>query len=845
MGVHGVRTESRIDRLVLVLTMAFLGGAAAQVAEAAPGYTYEVLWEGADNQNPGGGEMYCPGLAINSRGDVVFRTAQLLSWTPYVEVSRIWVSWGGQAPQVVHEFATNNPSPTASALHCSERSHLGINDNGVVAVPAKWVNVNPAGEITAYLRYGYMLIEPGVGQIREIPDLRYSSGRVNDALQMAGIVTDAADRLIVTDGITTLQSSGLSTQAGRFLGYANINNSGEAAIGGYLGDMIQGRQVFRATPPGLLSSISLASGSDNGYTTYNTPGLNDRGWISYSTNFNNNADNPSPRVTLVSPTGQKFLVAGVDGTVFANFRQAGGGTSRGTGLNDFNRVSFVAQLDGDPTQTGSVFVGDASGDPPRLAFGANETMSDGRRFIGLGYSNDVADHAVNSLSDTGAVAVAGLGNLYAADGTPRGQRQLVMVAQPAIGTEPSVPVLPDGSDALPGGGWRLRMPAPLCAGGCSVGWGRRIYFDPPVSVGYSFAAEQGAVGSFTSVLVPAALPGGDGIFAVEFEDGSAPLVAGQAYTFPSPVRAFRITGIDTSEALNPQDSTAFVVGLTFTDEVDNTFTFTMTPQVLDTTDTDADGVGDSFDNCPSVPNPGQEDSDGDGIGDACDAGPTDTTAPVIVATIDGPLGDNGWYTGDVTVSWSVVDGESAISSQAGCDTVIVSADSAGTSFTCQATSLGGTASQSVVVKRDATAPALTITSPANGATFVQGQSVTAAYNCSDGTSGVDSCVGTVANGGALPTGQAGAASVSVEATDRAGNSLRVTHAYTVVTGKRACSVDGDGDIDRDDIARILAARGTPATGADDPRDPDRNKVINVIDALVCGLRCDRFLCSTR
>ena len=62
MGVHGVRTESRIDRLVLVLTMAFLGGAAAQVAEAAPGYTYEVLWEGADNQNPGGGEMYCPGL---------------------------------------------------------------------------------------------------------------------------------------------------------------------------------------------------------------------------------------------------------------------------------------------------------------------------------------------------------------------------------------------------------------------------------------------------------------------------------------------------------------------------------------------------------------------------------------------------------------------------------------------------------------------------------------------------------------------------------------------------------------------------------------------------------------
>jgi Tol biopolymer transport system component len=40
-------------------------------------------------------------------------------------------------------------------------------------------------------------------------------------------------------------------------------------------------------------------------------------------------------------------------------------------------------------------------------------------------------------------------------------------------------------------------------------------------------------------------------------------------------------------------------------------------------DSDGDGVPDSVDNCPTVPNPGQEDADGDGVGDACDGCPLD------------------------------------------------------------------------------------------------------------------------------------------------------------------------------------------------------------------------------
>lgn len=61
-------------------------------------------------------------------------------------------------------------------------------------------------------------------------------------------------------------------------------------------------------------------------------------------------------------------------------------------------------------------------------------------------------------------------------------------------------------------------------------------------------------------------------------------------------------------------------------------------------DRDADGVSDTTDNCPTVPNPDQADGNGDGIGDACND-------PVLVS-ISGATSDEdkGWATFTITLS---------------------------------------------------------------------------------------------------------------------------------------------------------------------------------------------------
>lgn len=78
-------------------------------------------------------------------------------------------------------------------------------------------------------------------------------------------------------------------------------------------------------------------------------------------------------------------------------------------------------------------------------------------------------------------------------------------------------------------------------------------------------------------------------------------------------------------------------------------------------------------------------------------------------------------------------------------------------------------------------PTVAIISPANGATYTQGQAVTAIFSCTPGAgTGLASCVGTVANGTAVDTTALGSHTFTVQAKDTDGGTTSESVSYTVV-----------------------------------------------------------------
>ena len=91
----------------------------------------------------------------------------------------------------------------------------------------------------------------------------------------------------------------------------------------------------------------------------------------------------------------------------------------------------------------------------------------------------------------------------------------------------------------------------------------------------------------------------------------------------------------------------------------------------------------------------------------------------------------------------------------------------------------------VIIYQSAAPPTASITTPAEGAVYTEGQTVDASYTCTEGTGGPglkpgsEGCSGTVAKGGAVETSTPGEHHFTVTATSKDGLSKAQTVSYTV------------------------------------------------------------------
>ena len=243
----------------------------------------------------------------------------------------------------------------------------------------------------------------------------------------------------------------------------------------------------------------------------------------------------------------------------------------------------------------------------------------------------------------------------------------------------------------------------------------------------------------------------------------------------------------------------------------------------------ADGIGVQSAQCSYT--------DGGGLTQTVEATYTvvDPSAPQVTPSVVGTLGLSGWYRSAVTLTWLVQEPQSPSSLvKTGCVDQSITADQVAVTYTCSATSAGGSSGPiSVVIKRDASAPTVTgapASSPNPNGWYNAG--VTLDWTCADvGPSGLlDSCPATTV----LDDEGRDQVDVVGPIRDNAGNTTTGTSTPVVKIDKTAPSVSAATSATPVDVAGTdwykdsvtfewtasdpLLADGTAGSGAG-PADP--------------------------
>jgi hypothetical protein len=167
----------------------------------------------------------------------------------------------------------------------------------------------------------------------------------------------------------------------------------------------------------------------------------------------------------------------------------------------------------------------------------------------------------------------------------------------------------------------------------------------------------------------------------------------------------------------------------------------------------------------------------------------DTTPPQVACQES----DGLWHASNVRIACTASDSGSGLANAADGSFILATNVPAGTETAnaesnqhavCDVAGNCGTVGPIAGNKVDTKAPVITISAPSN-TRYLVNQRVAAVYSCSDGGAGVASCLGPVANGGAVPTAAPGNLSFTVNAADAVGNRSSRGVGYSVTYGVRS------------------------------------------------------------
>lgn len=190
----------------------------------------------------------------------------------------------------------------------------------------------------------------------------------------------------------------------------------------------------------------------------------------------------------------------------------------------------------------------------------------------------------------------------------------------------------------------------------------------------------------------------------------------------------------------------------------------------------------------------------------------DKTRPTIIAVASPSPNANGWNNSTVTVNFSCGDTLSGVAACSG--PVMVSTEGANQVVTGVATDIAGNASTvSTTFNLDKTPPALSVTSPTNGATLTS-SALTVTGSVSDALSGV-AAVTCNGSAGSLQSGSfacsltltPGANTITVQATDLAGNTVTQSESVTFSAGPTIASFSPTSA----SVGALIAVTGTNFT----------------------------------